>query len=422
MRTAPVRLACLLLALGLCAASVACGGTAQNATVTILIPWDPKGDPGEFNAFKAVIDKFHLETGITVIPQVTRGVTQQLDADLAANDRPDVADLPSPGSVKQYERRGLQPLQISLRDYASPWRGLAMLGTDEVYAIPVKADVQSLIWYTASAVRQPPASWETLQGLSLQRGTPWCLGLASGVVSGWPGADWIADILMSMYGATAYKEWLRGTLTWNSVKVYNAWQEWATLTRDNAAVPDGAKGELNTAFNQAMSGGRCVAQHGAMINTGLSSTAGYNYVRFPSASRAATPALVSGDFMGLFTSNPNARRLLSYLASEKAQALWVRQAGGDAFSADQSVPIMDYPQGIRRGIAGLLASGAALCFEAEDLMTPDVSAAFSQAVLEFVNNPSSNPHTLRNLLASLQATQKEAGPSPVWNLACSGRP
>ena len=123
--------------------------------------------------------------------------------------------------------------------------------------------------------------------------------------------------------------------------------------------------------------------------------------------------------MGLFTDNPDARTLLTYLASGEAQALWVRQTGGDAFSADQAVRLADYPQGVRRGIAGLLQPGAGitLCFVAQDLMVPEVSAAFSQAVLEYVNNP----RGLKNLLVSLQRTQQGAGSSPVSNLACSGR-
>lgn len=415
----PIRcLARLLLALGLCAPCVACSGAAPNAAVTILIPWDPKTDAGEYSAFMTVIDRFTQETGITVTPQVTRGVTQQLDADLAAGDPPDVADLPSPGAVKQYER-SLRPLPISLRDYAQPWRGLAMLGTGKVYTVPVKADIQSLIWYSTSAVKPPPASWAVLQRLSRRPGTPWCLGLASGVVSGWPGADWIADILMSRYGARAYQDWLHGALPWDSPQVSYAWREWGTLMRHESAVPDGAAGALNTAFNQAMTSRRCAAEHGALIDTGLPSMAGYGYVRFPSVSGAAAPALVSGDYMGLFTNNPDARRLLTYLASKEAQALWVGQTGGDAFSADQAVRLADYPRGVRRDIAGLLRPGAGtrLCSVAEDLMVPDVSAAFSQAVLEYVNNP----HSLKNLLVSLQRTQQRAGSSPVWNLACSSR-
>jgi hypothetical protein len=197
--------------------------------------------------------------------------------------------------------------------------------------------------------------------------------------------------------------------------------------RYGAAVPGGVSGALITAFKEAMTNrNRCTVEHGALIATGLSSTAGYSYVRFPSVSGAASPALVSGDFMGLFTDNPNARRLLGYLATKEAQALWVGQPRGDAFSADQAVRPTDYPPGVRRDIAGLLQPGAGttLCFAAGDVMVPDVSAAFSQAVLEYVNKPSS----LKDLLESLKRIQQGAQgvpsspvPDPVPDLACSGR-
>lgn len=407
----------LLLAAGLATGSVACGGAAPNAAVTILIPWDKTADSGEYNAFVAVVSQFQRETGVKVYPQSTRGVPQQLEADLAAGDPPDIADLSSPGTLYQY-RKNLKPLPVSLRHYAQPWRGLAMLGTGTVYAVPVKADVQSLLWYSASAVRPPPANWAALQNLSRQRGTPWCLGLASGAVSGWPGADWIADIFMAESSVGAYKNWLHGTLGWDSAPVSHAWQDWGRLMRYGAAVGGGVPGALSTPFKQAMASGRCAIEHGALIATGLKSTAGYDYIRFPSRSGGVAPTLVSGDFMGLFTGNPNARKLLAYLATPQAQALWVQQAGGDAFSANQAVPLASYPQGVRRDIAALLQPGAGttLCFTAGDVMTNDVDTAFTQAVLEYINNS----NNLGDLLRGLKLTQQGAGSSPVWNIACSG--
>jgi alpha-glucoside transport system substrate-binding protein len=405
-------------------ACAACGGTTPNANaaVTILIPWDPKADAGEYNAFKAVTDQFRRNTGIEVNLQVTRGVPQQLEADLAAGDPPDVADLASAGALYQFKDY-LQPLrQISLRNYAQPWRGLATLGKGTVYAVPVKVDVQSLIWYSANAVKPPPATWTALQAASGRSGTPWCLGLASGTVSGWPGADWIADLLLSRYQVGAYKDWLRGALPWNSPQVTYAWDEWGNLLGHGSAVNGGVTGAMTTSFNQARKTGSCTLEHGALIATGLTSTTGYNYARFPSVSGGASPTLVSGDFMGLLKKNDtNAVKLLQYLASPQAQALWVRQDGGDAFSADQEVTPALYPEGVRRDIAGLLQpeAGTELCFAAGDVMTPDVDNAYNQAVLEYVNNLRS-PQNLHNLLRSLQRTQRGAGSSPVWNLACSG--
>jgi alpha-glucoside transport system substrate-binding protein len=408
----------LLLALGLGAACAACGGPAQSQAVTIMVPWD--AGTGEYRAFAAVMHKFMAETGITVRPEVTRAVAQQLDADLSAGHPPDLVDLPSPGAVEQYEAEGsLRPLTVDLSSYDQPWRGLAESGKGIVYAVPVKADVKSLIWYDTSAVTSPPASWKALENLSGHE-TPWCLGLASGSTSGWPGADWVADLLLSRHQAGDYERWLAGRLSWESPEVKDAWQAWGALMRYGAAVDGGVHGALFTSFNAAangMSAGRCELEHGALSATGLTSTAGYSYVVLPSSSGLAASVMVSGDFMGLFTGNPDARKFLVYLASDEAQTLWVQQAGGHAFSADSAVPPAAYPPGAQQKIAGLLqpSAGTALCFDAGDMMVPDLSTAFQQAALRYINDH----RTLPALLAGLQKTQQGAGSSPGAKLACA---
>lgn len=166
-----------------------------------------------------------------------------------------------------------------------------------------------------------------------------------------------------------------------------------------------------------MASGRCEHEHGALAATGLTSTTGYDYFLFPSLSGSAPPLMVAGDFMGLFTSNPDARRFLSYLASDEAQALWVRQPGGHAFSADNAVPPAAYPAGAQQEIASLLQPGAGhvLCFDAYDMMLPDMSAAFTQAVLEYAGDHS----LLRELLRGLQRTQQGVGPSQGAASACA---
>lgn len=418
MRTAIAHLTRFLLAVGLCATCVACGGASQGEAVTIMVPWSK--NTGEYQAFAAVIGKFQKETGIQVRPEITRAVAQQLDADLSAGDPPDLVDLPSPATVEQYEGKGLRPLAINLSSYAQPWRSLAESETGTVYAVPVKADVESLIWYYTGVLKSPPANWAALENLS-GHGTPWCLGLASGSVSGWPGADWVADILLSRHQAGDYKKWLAGQLRWTSAEVKDAWQTWGLLMRYGAGINGGVPGALTTAFNQAagsaMTSGRCELEHGALAATGLASTTGYGYVVFPSISGSTSPVMVAGDFMGLFTGSPNARKLLTYLATNEAQALWVRQPGGHAFSADTAVPPAAYPPGVQHKIAGLMQpdAGHVLCFDASDMMRPDMSAAFMQAVLDYVNDHKSLP----TLLAGLQRTQRGAGPSPGAELACA---
>jgi len=420
MRITIARLSRFLVAFGLCAASAACGPATPNATVTVIVPWS-RGS-AEYDAFQAVIAPFEASQHIQVALEPTQDVTQQLDADLAAGTPPDVVDLPSPAAINHYELlHDLRPLPgVKLGSYDEPWRSLAESG-GTVYAVPVKADVKSLIWYDDRVLRSAPATWTALQDLSRQ-GTPWCLGLASGPTSGWPGDDWVADILLSMSGGnvSTYENWLGGGLSWTSSPVTRAWQAWGGLMRSGAAVYGGPSSALKTsfssgAFETAMTAGKCKLELGALTATGQTPASGITFTLFPPASGSAAPLLVSGDFMAQFSTNANATALLGYLAGRRAQVTWV-QAGGDAFSADNDVPVSAYLSSVQQQIARLLrpGSGKELCFSAEDMMEPDMSAAFSQAVLDYVDDPSSR--SLKNLLQGLQQTQNAPGSTPAANL------
>jgi alpha-glucoside transport system substrate-binding protein len=403
----------VVLAAGLTMGLAACGSGAAGGSVTVLVPWAAGTD--EYAAFLAVANEFRHETGITVTPQITRALTQQLNADHQANHLPDIADLPSPSAVvDEYQHGGLVPTDIDLSSYAEPWRSLAQPAKGTVLAVPVKADIESLLWYNTQTDTSPPQNWAALTSLSAH-GTPWCLGLASGPTSGWPGADWISDILLSTTSAGVYKKWLSGVLNWTKPPVSTAWQQWGTLLRDGSAVADGRLGALTNMFNKPIDG-QCQLKHGALSATGLTSTAGYDYVPFPSASGAASQVTVSGDFMALFTTNnPSAKEFLKYLATPQAQELWVSRPGF-AFSADKAVSLASYPPGVQRRLAQLMRDpSVTLCFTASDMMTSDVSAAFFQAVLDYVNNPGSLPSSL----AGLEETQDAAGPSPDWQAACA---
>lgn len=417
MSSATARAARCLLALSLCAAGAGCAGTSPGATVTILIPWS-QGSP-EYNAFHAVVAQFENSKGVQFSLEYSKAVTQQLDVDIAAKNPPDLADLPSPAALDSFKSE-LEPLTIHLDSYDQPWQNLAKLGTHTVYAVPVKADVKSLLWHQKAVLRSPPLSWTALQKLS-GHGTPWCLGLASGPTSGWPGADWVADILLSKYHVTVYEDWLDGQLKWTSDEVEDAWNTWGKLMRHGTGIHGGVSGALQTRFNDAkheIDSGRCEFQHGALSATGLTTTHGYDYMPFPSISGRASPILVSGDFMGLFKNNPNAEELLAYLASARAQWLWVHQRGGYAFSADLAVNRSAYRTKVQRKIAKhflLLGHNSVLCFSAEDMMQPDVTTAFEQAVLDYVDNPGS----LWVLLNDLNMTQQGAGTSPLAASACT---
>ncbi len=401
MRALMVRLARCVLALGLLPAAAGCGSGAQPGKVTIMVPWSGK----EFQAFYSVVKKFEDDTGIDVDVQVTRALTQQLDAAVAAGAPPDLAMLPSVGAIYAYADRvrGLKPLDVT-DTYLQPFQGLTTV-RGKTYAVPVKVDVKSLLWFNPTATGRPTSSAD-LDALSQQHPGIWCLGLESGPTSGWPGADWISDILLAEGNGDAYKQWLSGDLKWNSEPVGKAWTTWRN--RVGASVKDASTRKFGDAAKGITAKSpTCSLAHGALSAMGFQGRR-YDYVPSSSTRRL----VVSADFVGMFTDdNPSADALMAYLAGRKAQQSWVNQPGGYAFSADSRVTRYDNP--VQRRIAEMLRPNSryTLCFGAADAMTPDVSAAFYRAVLSYAADDDTGKPS--NLLAALDDVQEKLGNSPV---------
>jgi alpha-glucoside transport system substrate-binding protein len=378
MRELTARLVRCVLALGLLLAAAGCAGS-QRDEVTIMIPWS--GD--EFKAFYSVVKAFERDQGIKVNVQVTRDLTQQLDAAVAAGAPPDLAMLPSVGAIYKYANhpketdRQLKPLHVPTGTYLQPFRGLTQLrgGT---YAVPVKVDVKSLVWFNPTGPVRPRAPGD-LAALSKQRPGIWCLGLESGPTSGWPGADWIADILLAEGNVDTYTKWLSGGRNWNSDEVRKAWSDWRTL------VDTSVEGASTRNFGQAASGmtrknPNCYLAHGALSAMGFKKGQRYDFVPSSTSRRLE----VSADFVGMFTDgNKSAKAFIEYLAGTKAQQTWVERPEGFAFSADSEAKYA--ANSVKGRIAAMLRpnSGYTLCFGAADAMTPDVSAAFYRAVLDY---------------------------------------
>ncbi|HEY3872114.1 MAG TPA: ABC transporter substrate-binding protein [Actinocrinis sp.] len=398
-------------ALGLLAAAAGCSGSSQGATVTIMVPWSGP----EFAAFYNVAEQFARKNHFTLDFEVTRAQTDQLNAAVKAGDPPDLAVLPSVGAVDQYANpkvRDLQPLDIQSKDFFQPFRGLMTDGVANgtVYAVPVKADVKSLIWYDPKHTAAPSTDPAALEA-SKDR---WCLGLESGPTSGWPGADWIADLFLAENGATAYENWLKGAPEWTGPLVQRAWNTWESLV----VVGDSTADSATTAFGDAAAGmyqsSTCRLAHGALaamaFPASLNAGSDYDFV----VPAAPAPLEVSADFLGMFTrNNPDAVALINYLSGAAAQAMWVHEPGGYAFSANSQVSPSAYPNDVERRIAALLRpdSGHPLCFGAADMMAPDMSTSFYQSVMYYVED--STPSTLATQLSGLDRSQNEFGSSPV---------
>ncbi|MFY1690825.1 ABC transporter substrate-binding protein [Plantactinospora sp. WMMB782] len=434
-----------------------CLGQPDEETVTVLASWTG----AEEESFRAVLREFEERFGVEVDYRGTRAVRQILLAEVQKGTPPDVAVLPTVSELAAYLRRGvLRPLDADPASSMSPqWRALAQLnGGGGLDVVPIKADLKSLVWYVPGRVpfgaAGPPRDWaalvETSRALARAGQTPWCLGMSATPGSGWPGTDWIEDILLHRSGVAAYDDWSAGRLGWTSAEVRAAWDAWGDLIGFPGMVRGGSAAALLTEFTDA---GRpmftgspgCLLEHQASFVIGMragylegesggtvraADVLGADYFPFP-VFGGAGPAgrdgsMASADFAGLFSDKPAARRLIEFLATDQAQRIWQGGSAGSFFSVNREVRPDDdtarpgtldrRPEVTRRIAETLTASRSPLCLDASDVMPSAMANAFQTAVLEYLQY---GARRLDSLLGDLERLRAAIPPDEWLPGACS---
>ncbi|MEU3523995.1 ABC transporter substrate-binding protein [Streptomyces sp. NPDC038707] len=395
VRVVTVVASCLAV---LAAAAVAGVRTlGHEPAVTLLANWTG-GDETHFR--EAVIEPFERKYRIRVDYQGSNAESQVLGADVEAGTPPDVVVLTGPGELAGYARqKQLVPLEKLVRreDFGPSWA--TRLTDGHVYWFPLKADVKSIVWYPADVGAQE---------LRKAAGRPaaWCVGMGSGATSGWPGTDWIEDILLQRYGPAVYEQWVRGDLPWDSPQVKAAWTTWQRLVGaggDRELVRRALKTPYQSASLPVARHPRdCVLEHQASFIRGRPAwqQADGRYVSsaelIPGAS-APRGWEVSGDLVALLHDTPQARKLIRYLASVDAQRAW--NEGESGFSVHAGLPAAADPGSAwHRSLALTLRDPQAVhCFDASDAMPPAVRDAFAEAAIEFLAHPGRLDRLLRSL-------------------------
>jgi alpha-glucoside transport system substrate-binding protein len=405
-----------------------CAGSTDAGRVSILGSWSG----AEKDQFHHALDAFTRQTGIQVDYIGSPAVAQVLQSDVQEGTPPDIAVLPSPGDLVRY-RAELTPLDDIVGDnwtggYSPQWQRLAKAGMDKLYAVPVQANVKGLVWFNRAHPPQPvPTSFDELMTLSRTvaagGGTPWCIGVSAQSTSGWPGTDWIEDILLHQSGTEVYQQWVAGTLPWTSPQVRQAWTTWGAVVTGPGQVRGGPKAALLTEFGDAArpmfaDPPGCMMEHQASFMSGF--YAGYdgNPRRdtdfdffLPFGNAEAQPRAVSADLAGVFNDTPQARALIKFLVSKEAQRQW---PAANAFSASTAVQPTEYGDQVARRIAAELTGTAPLCFDGSDLMPATMRGVFNRAVLEYLSDPA----RLDILLGQLDKIRAEL-PGDQWlTVAC----
>jgi alpha-glucoside transport system substrate-binding protein len=408
---------------------VACGtnSSAGKGSVHVLAVW-----AGEEQAsFLAVLKPFQDSTGIKVEFESTRDIDSILATRIQAGNPPEIASLPSPATLNKYASQGkLIQLDNGILDmttfnaqYAPGWIKLGTIN-GKLYEIFSWAAVKGLVWYDpknfAAKNYQVPTTWAdllTLQSTIKSNGTtPWCIGLEAKAASGWPGSDWVKEIVLSKAGPAVYDSWWQGKTKWSDPAIKGAWQEWGNILGPNDSNVYGGKNNiLALKFENGGDGlfktpPKCYMHNQASFitdnfvkqNAGVKAGDDFKFFALPDVDPANQGSHVgAGDAFSMLKDTSQARALIKYLTTPDAQAIWVKRGG--KLSPNKTFDLANYPDDITRQVAQVMTGAKIFAFDAGDLMPDDMKKAYWAAVLAFVSDQTKLDAILKHL-DDIQAT------------------
>lgn len=354
-----------------------------------------------------------------------RDISTVLVTRVEGGNPPDVAAIPNPGQMEEFVKKdALVSLGESIvEDHPKAFVDLASVDGD-LYGIFLSADVKSLVWYNPKEFEkhgyEVPETWDGLIDLSDQivadGGTPWCIGLESGPASGWPGTDWIEDIMLRTAGPDMYDAWVNHDIPWTDAVVYRAWEKFGSIIKNRDYVFGGTTGALTINFGDSVAGlftdpPRCYMHRQATFiqsfikdqNPDLVAGEDYDVLVLPPIDKEhGNPLLGAGDLVSAFNDTPAAHKLMKFLASAEAQEVWVKELGKLAVNTNVSSDV--YPDPITAKAAGILAEAETFRFDGSDLMPSAVgSGTFWTGIMDYVSGKE-----LESVLKAIERSADEA--------------
>lgn len=358
----------------------------------------------EATGIQRALDVFAAETGIEITHTGARDFSQQINAQAAGGNPPDIAMFPQPGKVIDFAGQGfLLPLPAEVDAAVRPQWPAGTLETysyeGDAYAVQVKTDLKSIVWYNtevfANGGYEVPTTLGDLVDLGNQMiadgQTPWCIGIESGPATGWVFTDWMEDMMLRLEGPEQYDLWTSGQLPFSDPAVVNVAQTildiWNTPGNTYAAG-----GSISATAHSADHGDPLVAGTCAMVRqasffaaflpegTTVGPGGQIDTFYFPAADASSSPVLTAGNAAAAFRDAPEVWAVMEYLGSnryaEERQKAQREIKGGDAsgfLTANLDVDLSLWND-LEAGFIEILANANPARFDGSDLMPAAVGA------------------------------------------------
>lgn len=311
-----------------------CKGVQPGDQVTVLYQWSGS----EEEKFNEILKPFIDTCGVKVVAESTRD-SAVLDTRVKSTP-PDVLFWPSTAPITLYSDKlvALDTDGAATQNYADYWKDLGSKD-GKWLAIPVKADIKTIIWYSPAQFEAygytVPTTFDELNTLvekmAADGNVPWSMGFGSDAATGWTGSDFIQDLLLTTQGPDYVNGLISGDVSYDDqgvVDAYTIYQKWAS---DPKYTVGGADGTVNTPFLDAIykvfsdpaeammvkqsgfAGGEIVKQFPT-----LKYGTDFDFFAFPGAKGMQGGA----DYMMAFSTSPATQALIGYLTGQEGAENW----------------------------------------------------------------------------------------------------
>lgn len=255
-----------------------------------------------------------------------------------------------------------------------------------------------------------PKTWDELMALTetIQKETgsaPWCAGFASGDASGWPGTDWIEDLVLRQSGPEVYDSWVGGDVKFTDPEIKDAFDAVGSILLDpnyvNAGFGD-VKSINSTAFADVaakVADGTCPLTHQASFLSanfldvknadGETPTVApdgdvYAFI-LPGMTEGELQVEGGGEFVAGFSDDDATQQVLEFMASPEFADARVKLGG--VISANKNAdPSLASSEFLQEAMGILQDDSTVFRFDASDLMPSTVgSGSFWKGMVDWID-------------------------------------
>ncbi|TFB77354.1 carbohydrate ABC transporter substrate-binding protein [Cryobacterium glaciale] len=353
------------------------------------------------------------ENGIEIKFESSKEFEAQIAIRAQGGNAPDLAIIPQPGLFADLASRGfLKPAPTAVEDnvdeyWSADWKAYGTVD-DVFYGAPLMASLKGFIWYSPSKFAEwgveVPQTWDELLAVTktIQEKTgtaPWCAGFSSGDATGWPGTDWVEDLVLRQAGPEVYDQWVANEVPFTDPRIQEAFDAVGEILLNpsyvNATFGD-VKSINSIPFGDVatpIADGTCALHHQASFFDGFIVDAGgevgpdadvWAFVT-PSIEEGGQAVTGGGEFVGAFADDADTQKVQAYLSSPE----WAnsRVALGGVLSANSGLDPENATSPIlQESIKILQDPDTTFRFDGSDLMPGTVGAGtFWKGIVSWIN-------------------------------------